>query len=172
MQDRPEAAMQDSTVKIGLLLEAAESHQATATEALEHLRRHAAGLDAVVREEIRATLVEELQDLHRHSQLAAGSLRALARRANFRAVALGGALILLASAVPFALAWWLLPSPAEVAALRANRDALNADIARLRREGAAVDFKRCGPEQRLCARVDRAAPRYGAAADYVVLEGY
>jgi hypothetical protein len=164
--------MEDPTVKIGLLLEAAESLQATAVAALEQLRAHTAGLDGVVREEIRATLVEELQELHQHSQLATGSLRTLARRANRRGVALGAVIVLLASAVPFALAWWLLPRPAEVAALRATRDQLSADITRLRRDGGAVDLKRCGPAQRLCARVDRAAPRCGAAADYVVLEGY
>ena len=72
--------MDDSTVKIGLLLEAAEAHQASAATALDGLRAHAAGLDGVVREEIRATLVEELQDLREHSQLAAASLRALARQ--------------------------------------------------------------------------------------------
>jgi hypothetical protein len=164
--------MEDSTVKLGLLLEAAESHQATAAEALERLRQHAAGLDAVVREEIRATLVEELQDLRRHSGLAVESLRALARHVNLRVFALGGALVLLASAVPFALAWWLLPSAAEMAALRVSRDQLSADLAHLRREGGAVDLKHCGPERRLCARVDRAAPRYGEAADYIVLKGY
>jgi hypothetical protein len=164
--------MEDSTVKIGLLLEAAESHQATAAEVLERLRQHAAGLDAVVREEIRATLVEELQDLQRHSQLAVESLRALARHAHLRAIGLGGALVLLAGATPFALAWWLLPSSAEVAALRASRDQLSADVAHLRREGGAVDLRHCGPQRRLCARMDRTAPRYGEAADYVVLKGY
>lgn len=164
--------MEDSTVKLGLLLEAAESHQATAGETLERLRQHTAGLDAVVREEIRATLVEELQDLRQQSGLAVESLRALARHANRRVVALGGALVLLASAIPFALAWWLLPSAAEMAALRVSRDQLSADVAQLRREGGAVDLKHCGPERRLCARMDRAAPRYGEAADYVVLQGY
>lgn len=164
--------MEDGTVKMGLLLEAAESHQATAGEALERLRQHTAGLDAVVREEIRATLVEELQDLQRHSQLAVESLRSLARHANLRALALSGALVILASAIPFALTWWLQPSPTEVAALRATRDELRADVARLRREGGAVDLQHCGPDRRLCARMDRAAPRYGAAADYVVLKGY
>jgi hypothetical protein len=164
--------MEDTTVKVGLLLEAAESHQATATEALERLRQHTAGLDAVVREEIRATLVEELQDLRRHTGLAVESLRALARHANLRVVALGGALVLLASAIPFALAWWLLPSAAEMAALRGSRDQMSAEVARLRREGGAADLKDCGPERRLCARMDRAAPRYGEAADYVVLKGY
>jgi len=164
--------MEDTTVKIGLLLEAAESHQATAAAVLESLREHAAGLDVVVREEIRATLVEELRELHEHSQRAAGSLRALARRANVRLAALGAVAVLIGSAVPLALAWWLLPGPAEIAALRASRDDLGAVIARLRRDGGAVDMKRCGPAQRLCARVDRAAPRYGEAADYEVLKGY
>ena len=164
--------MEDSTVKVGLLLETAEVHQAAVAETLERLRQHAAGLDAVVREEIRATLVEELQDLQRYSQLAVESLRTLARHANLRIIALGAALAILASAIPFALAWWLLPSPAEIAALHASRDQLSADIARLRGEGATVDLKHCGPERRLCARMDRAAPRYGEAADYVVLKGY
>jgi hypothetical protein len=164
--------MEDPTVRIGLLLEAAESHQATAAAALEQLRAHTAGLDGVVREEIRATLVEELQELHRHSMLAAGSLRTLGCRANRRVVGLGAVIVILAGAVPFALALWLLPRPAEVASLRATRDQLSADIARLRRDGGAVDFKHCGPTRRLCARVDLAAPRYGEAADYVVLEGY
>jgi hypothetical protein len=164
--------MEDSTVKVGLLLEAAESHQATAAEALERLRQHAAGLDGVVREEIRATLVEELQDLQRHSQLAVESLCSLARHANLRAIVFGGVLVLLASAVPFVVAWWLLPSATEVAALRASRDQLRADVAQLRREGGAVDLKYCGPQRRLCARMDRAAPRYGETADYMVLKGY
>lgn len=164
--------MEDGTVKVGLLLETAEVHQAAAAEALERLRLHAAGLDAVVREEIRATLVEELQDLQCYCHLAVESLRTLARHANLRSIALGGALVILASAIPFALAWWLLPSAAEIAALRASRDQLTVDIARLRGEGAMVELKHCGPERRLCARVDRAAPRYGEAADYVVLKGY
>jgi hypothetical protein len=164
--------MEDSTVKIGLLLEAAESHKAAAEEALERLRQHAAGLDGVVREEIRATLVEELEGLHQHSQQAAARLRDLAQRANLGVLAFGGAVALIASAIPLALAWWLLPAPSEIAALRANRDQLSADVARLRREGAAIDLQHCGPEHRLCVRMDRAAPHFGESADYVVLKGY
>ncbi len=155
--------MDDGTVKIGLLLEAAESHQASAAAALEALRAHAAGLDLVVREEIRATLVEELQGLQEHCTQAAGSLRALTRHANRRLAALGAVVVLLASTIPLTLAWWLLPGPAEIAALRASRVQLSADLERLRREGGAIDLKRCGAAQRLCARVDRAAPRYGDA---------
>lgn len=164
--------MEDATLKVGLLLEAADAHKAAADEVLERLRQHTAGLDGVVREEIRATLIEELQDLRRHSQMATGSLRTLARHANLRVVAWGVAVALLASAIPFTLAWWLLPSPAEIVALRATRDQLSADLVRLRQQGAAVDLRRCGPQHRLCARVDRAAPRFGESADFAVLKGY
>ena len=48
-------------MKLGLLMEAAQAQQGLAAQALERLREHTAGLDAVVREEIRATLIEELQ---------------------------------------------------------------------------------------------------------------
>ena len=39
-------------------------------------------------------------------------------------------------------------------------------------EGGAVDLQHCGPQRRLCARMDRAAPRYGEAADYSSFKGY
>jgi hypothetical protein len=164
--------MEDTTVKIGLLLETAEAHQATATAALEGLQRHAAGLDRVVREEIRATLIDELQGLHEGGRQAAASLGSLARRADRRAIGLGIMVVLVATAIPLSLGWWLLPAPAEISALSAHREQLRAEVARLTHDGGAVELKRCGPAQRLCARVDRAAPRYGEAADFLVLKGY
>ncbi|MBS0579545.1 MAG: hypothetical protein JSR36_09810 [Proteobacteria bacterium] len=164
--------MEESQLKIGLLMEAAEAHQATALAAIESLREQCTGLDAVVREEIRATLLEELAALHRNSQLAAESLRALAHRANRRFLALGLVLMTLACATPVALSWWLLPTPAELAALHARSELMGANVARLRAAGGAADLRRCGTAQRLCARIDRSAPPYGEAADYRVLQGY
>jgi hypothetical protein len=164
--------MEDTTVKIGLLLETAEAHQATAIAALEGLQRHVAGLDHVVREEIRATLIDELQGLHEGSRRAAASLGSLSRRADRRAIGLGIMVVLVATVIPLSLAWWLLPAPGEIAALSAHREQLRAEVARLTRDGGAVELKRCGQSQRLCARVDRAAPRYGEAADFLVLKGY
>jgi hypothetical protein len=79
---------------------------------------------------------------------------------------------MLASAIPLSICWWLLPQPPEIASLRATRDALSSNITYLRQQGGALQLKRCGPQQRLCARVDRTAPSYGVAADYLVLKGY
>jgi hypothetical protein len=44
----PEAAVADTTVRIGLLMEAVESQRALVSSALEQLQQHTAGLDAIV----------------------------------------------------------------------------------------------------------------------------
>jgi hypothetical protein len=77
-----------------------------------------------------------------------------------------------AAALPFALAWWLLPSRAELQALRATRDELAGNIARLSERGAQAQLRRCGSERRLCVRIDRSAPAYGESGEYLVVKGY
>ena len=57
------AAVDDATMKFGLLMESAQTHQKMAETHLERLRAHTEDLDGVVREEIRRTLVEELAEL-------------------------------------------------------------------------------------------------------------
>ena len=78
----------------------------------------------------------------------------------------------LACAVPLGTAWWLLPSRAEIAALAARRDALEAAVARLRAEGGAIEWRRCGGARRLCVRVDRKARAFGEGGDHLVVKGY
>src|SRR6185437_9331859 len=152
--------MEDLGMKLGLVMEAAQAQQGMAASALERLREHTAGLDSVVREEIRATLIEELQ-----------ALQALQRAAGRRAL-LGGAAVTLLSALPLGGAWWLLPTRGELEALRATRAELAANIAQLNERGGRIQLRRCGAQQRLCVRIDRAAPRYGESADYLVVQGY
>ncbi|MGH8217806.1 MAG: hypothetical protein ACREUT_04475, partial [Steroidobacteraceae bacterium] len=65
-----------------------------------------------------------------------------------------------------------LPTRAEITQLRSERDSLAAQVAQLSQRGARIDLRRCGADGRLCARVERAAPRYGAGGDYYVLKGY
>ena len=78
----------------------------------------------------------------------------------------------LCTLVPLGVARWALPSAAEIAALRARRDEISADLARLEQQGGRIDWRRCGDAKRLCIRVDRKAPIYGDKADYYVIEGY
>ena len=159
-------------MKLGLLMEAAEAQQALAAAALERLREHTGGLDAIVREEIRTTLIEELTALGDDSRRAAQTLRGLNHVASLRVAVWSVGVTALSAAIPFGVAWWTLPSRADVTAMRTTRDELTTNIARLSQQGGRVELRRCGAARRLCVRVDRGAPMYGEAADYLVVKGY
>jgi hypothetical protein len=164
--------VEDDTMKLGLLMEAAHAQQALVANALEKLKAHASDLDDIVREEIRRTLVEELQLLGDESKRAAEALRRLGRSANTRVVLWSVGLTVLCAVLPLCGEWWFLPSQSELTALRAKRDDLAASIASLEQRGGRIDLRRCGGTDRLCVRVDRKAPTYGEAADYFVVKGY
>lgn len=164
--------MEDLSLKLGLLMEAAEAHQALAEEALERLREHTGGLDAIVREQIRSTLIEELGALGEDSRRAAHGLRALRQAATLRLAAWSVAVTAVSAVIPFGAAWWLLPSRSEIASLRATREELTANIARLTQQGGKVELRQCGAARRLCVHVDRVTPPYGDASDFRVVKGY
>ena len=164
--------MEDASVKLELLVQAAEAQQALASSTLEQLRAQTTGIDATVRDEIRATLIEELRALGEEARAAAGTLRALRRSAHVRFLVLSAASAALAAAVPVALAWRFLPTQAEVASLHAARDALRVEVSRLERRGGRIELSECGSTRRLCVRIDGGAPAYGAAGDFRVLKGY
>lgn len=166
-----EADMSDEAMRLGLLMEAAQAQQRLSQESLEQLAAHTRDLDTVVREEVRRTVAEELGALAGESRRTAESLQRMRRAANLRVVLWSMSATLISSAVAFAMAWWLLPSQGEIAALRSRRDALTAEIVRLKRSGALLDVRRCG-DARLCVRIDRNAPAYGPRADYRVVKGY
>ena len=114
----------DTTMKVGLLMESAQVHQKLAEGQLEKLRAHTADLDAVVRDEIRRTLVDELQMLTAETTRATRALQKLRSGAAWRGMVLSLAGAMLCSGIPIALARWALPSPADIATLRARREEL------------------------------------------------
>ncbi|MGO9512386.1 MAG: hypothetical protein ACLP2F_01930 [Steroidobacteraceae bacterium] len=165
-------AIDDATMKFGLLMESAQAHQKLAETHLEKLRAHTQDLDGVVREEIRRTLIEELQELTAESKRAAQALHGMKRAANLRGLLWSVGVAVLCTAIPSAIARWALPSAREIAALRLERDQLSASIARLVQQGGRVDWRHCGDAARLCVRVDRNAPTYGDKADYYIVKGH
>jgi uncharacterized protein involved in exopolysaccharide biosynthesis len=171
MSDRT-PALDDATMKVGLLMESAQVHQKLAEGQLEKLRAHTQDLDAVVRDEIRRTLVEELQTLTVETTRATRALEKMRGGVAWRGMVLSLSAAMLCGMVPIALARWTLPSPADIASLRARREELAANVAKLEQQGGRIDWRRCGDARRLCVRVDRKAPSYGEKADYYVLEGY
>lgn len=168
-----EAAMlDDATLKAGLLMESAQAHQKLAEGQLERLRAHTRDLDGVVRDEIRRTLVEELQALTAEAARATRALQKIKGSNGLRAGLWSLAVAALCTLGPIGVARWTLPSAADIAALRARRDELAAHVAKLEQQGGRIDWRRCGEEKRLCVRVDRKARTYGDKADYYVIEGY
>ena len=164
--------VQDETLRLGLLMEAAHAQQTLAESALGKLKVHVEGLDDIVRDEIRRTLVEEIQVLGSESRQASEALRRLGRSANARVAGWMVGLTLMSSAIPLLAQWWFLPSQSELAGLRARKDELASNILRLEQRGGRVDLRRCGGTDRLCVRVDRGAPAYGESGDYLVVKGY
>ncbi len=170
MNDRA-PSVDDVTMKFGLLMESAQAHQRAAEAQLDKLRAHMEDLDGVVRDEIRRTLVEELQMLSAESKHAADALRNIKRAASLRGALWSILTAVLSTGVPIAVLRGILPSGSEIAALSARRDELAAGIAVLEQRGGKIEWRRCGTAARLCVRVDRSAPAYGEKADYYVVAG-
>jgi hypothetical protein len=167
-----DAGLTDEAMRLGLLVEAAQAQQRLGEESLQRLAAHIRDLDVIVRDEIQRTVAEAMGSVAAESRRAAESLQRLRRAANVRTLLWTVIMAMVCSGLAMGEAWWLLPSRIEIAALRARRDALAADISRLKQRGGLMDVRTCGARARLCVRVDRAAPAYGAGADYRVVKGY
>jgi hypothetical protein len=159
-------------MRMGLLMESAQAHQKLAEGQLERLQQHTQGLDSVVRDAIRRTMVEELQMLTAEATRATRALEKIRRGSTLRFSLWSLAAAVLFALGPIAFARWALPSAADIAALRIRREELAANVTRLEQLGGRIEWRRCGDAGRLCVRVDRKAPTYGEKADYYVLEGY
>lgn len=164
--------MDETTMKLGLLMEAALANQKAAESSVRKLKVLTSELGTLVREEVDRVLREDLQAMAGEARRASEALQGVKRAANLRLALWSIAITTVCSAIPLGLALWTIPSTSEIAALRARRDALSSDIRRLEEQGARIDLRRCGDGGRLCVRVDRKAPAYGLQSDYLVVRGY
>jgi len=166
-----DTSMDQDSVKLGLLMETAQIHQKLAESAIEKLSGHTHALEAVARDQITRALVDALKTVHTEAQRAVEALQRIKREANARVALWTLGLTVISVAIALFLAWWVLPTPAEIARLRTERDELASNIAVLSQRCARADLRRCGAG-RVCMRVDRTAPRYGESSDYLVIKGY
>jgi len=109
MNDRS-PPLDDATMKFGLLMESAQVHQRLAESHLERLRAHTQDLDGVVRDEIRRTLIEELQMLTTESRRATQALQRIGRGAAARGVLWSIVMAILCTGIPIAIMRWVSPS--------------------------------------------------------------
>jgi hypothetical protein len=164
--------MDETTMQAGLLMETAQKQQRLTEAALDRLAAMTQDLDVIVRDELRRAFVEELHALGTASRSATEALQTVRRVAGLRMALWSIGITSACSAIPLSLVWTALPSRAEVAQLRAQRDSLALEISQLQKRGGRVDLRRCGGAARLCIRVDRQAPVYGEHSDYLVVKGY
>jgi hypothetical protein len=162
--------MDQDSVKLGLLIETAERHQKLAAAAITTLSEQTQGLEAMVRDQIRRAVVEEMKTVRAETQSAVEALQSVKRAANARVTLWTLGLTAISVGVALFVAWCVLPTPAEIAALRTERDELASNIAVLNQRGARADLRRCGTRH-LCVRVDMNAPRYGDQREYFVIRG-
>jgi hypothetical protein len=162
--------MDQDSVKLGLLIEAAQTHQKLAEAAIEKLNKQTQGLEAVVRDQIKRALADGLKTLDGETRGAVEALQTVKRAANARVTLWTLGLTAISASVALFVAWWILPTPAEIAALRTERDELAGNVSALNERGARADVRQCGTGH-LCVRVDLKAPRYGERSDYLVIRG-
>jgi hypothetical protein len=124
-----------------------------------------------VREEVRRVLQTELLTLSSESRRTRDALAAVRQSIRLRIALWTLGVTSVCAAFAFAAALWLLPSRAEIEALRSRREALLVAITQLERRGAQLDLRACGAASQLCVRVDRTRPAYGAEGDYLVVKG-
>jgi hypothetical protein len=166
------STIDDKTMAFGLLMESAQAHQKAAESQLQKLRDHTRDLDGVVRDEIRRTLVDELQSLTTETARTIGALEKIKRGVRMRNTVASVGVAMACALAPVIAAKLMLPSAADVASLTARRDEMALNVSRLQQRGGAVDMRRCGASLRLCVHVDLKAPKYGDKADYYVIAGY
>jgi hypothetical protein len=163
--------MDQDSVRLGLLMETAERHQKLAEAAIGKLNEQAQGLEGVVRDQIRCALVEAMTTVRAETQRAVEALQRVKRAANARVTLWTIGLTAISAAIALFVVWWVLPTRAEISALRTERDELATNVAVLNQRGARAELRRCGTG-RLCVRVDMNAPRYGDQRDYFVIRNY
>jgi hypothetical protein len=163
--------MDQDSVKLGLLIEAAERHQKLADAAISQLDEETRGLVAAMRDQIHRAVIEEMKIVRVETQGAVEALQRVKRAANARVTLWTLGLTAIWTSVALLVAWWVLPTPTEIARLRTERDELTSNLTVLNQRGARADLRRCGTGH-LCVRVDMSAPRYGDQRDYFVIRGY
>jgi hypothetical protein len=163
--------MDQDNIKLGLLMESAQAHQKLAEAAIAKLDEQAKGFESLATHQIERALGEALKSVHAQAQSLFEALQRAKRAANLRSALWALGTTAAALGVALFVAWCVLPTPAEVAALRTERAELTSNIAALDQRGALADFRRCGARH-LCVRVDLKAPRYGEGSDYLIIKGY
>ena len=116
-----------------------------------------------------APAVKALQGVTARAEQAEESLHQAASSISWKWAAIWASTSCVLLASILGLSMLLVPSPNEIADLRANVAALEA-------RGGKIQLVQCGPSNRLCAKIDVKANKstggWGTDGQYMILEGY
>lgn len=175
--------MDEGTVTAGLLLEAAQNNQnvvEASVQKLEALIKLLRELPREIAPELKASIEEahrqELAATRQEFQALTTNLRRARERMGWTWLAVGGGEVLVAVLAVAAMLLWVLPSPRDLAALRADKAQLEATVATLESHGGRAHLRTCatrGDQSRLCVAVEKGAGEFGPTGEhYMVLKGY
>ena len=165
-----EARAMSEPLEVGLLLETVQSQQRLAGETLAQLGEQLQSLERGVRADVAQAAREAFLELSAEADAVSTQLLGLRRAIGMRAALWSAAAALASAAVTVLAVRLLVPSAAQIDALRARRALFAADIRRLREYGGSVELRRCGAHGRLCVRVQRTGPVFGAHGDFLLVK--
>jgi hypothetical protein len=161
-----DSATATAPIDLGRVLETVHTQQSQIHGMLATLDSRSRDLDSALGEAVQRAFMEAA------GLQAAAKLSQVHRATGVRFARWSFGVVSACALVPTILTWMLMPSRAQLAQARQSLDQLTAGIARMSSEGGRIDLRHCGEGDRLCVRVDRKAPFYGANSDYAVLKGY
>ena len=129
------------------------------------------GIETATREAAHGALKHLQGDIDRANQ----TLVHLQRFSLWRAAWQHAIVALAAMLLTLLGVWWYVPSLSQIASRRADVATAEARVADLNRRGAKIQLLHCGPEKRLCVRIDASAERFGYAnkdETYMIPQGY
>ena len=157
-------------LEVGLLLETVQSQQRLAGETLAQLGEHLQSLERAVRADVAQAAREAFLEMSAEADALSTQLLGLRRAIGMRAALWSAAAALASAAVTVLAVRLLVPSVAQIDALRVRRALFAADVRRLREYGGSVELRRCGARGRLCVRVQRTGPVFGAHGDFLLVK--
>ncbi len=161
-----EAAVQSGQQDLGQILETVHVQQSQIHGMLATLDTRARDFDSTLGEAVQRAFMDAA------GLRAAEKLSQMHRTTGIRFARWSFGIVSACALVPTLLSWMLMPSPAQVVQARQTVEQLSVRVAQLSSEGGRMDLRHCGPENRLCVRVDRKSAFYGASADYMIVKGY
>ena len=183
--------MDPETMKVGLLMEAAQTQQHTAQAsqqaveaAISRLEAATRGLEPAMRDAVTKACFKEFEavfkqmyaQMHQEVNLTGQTLKRLRSGFTWRLGTLAGlisaastAVVLIAFLVGVYLVGLFDRSSASTAASRLRGEP--AAIAEIERRGLFVDVALCGEPRRVCVRVEPKAGAYGPRRDQMVVGG-